>query len=162
MLKSRKITWVKTFEFLITDFEEDGRNIVVSRRKLLDKAVEKARKSFFKDLVVGSEMAGRVTKLMPFGAFVELIPGVEGLIHISELGWSRVENPSDVLQVGDSVTVKVLGMAPGEKSDQMKISLSIKQTIDDPWDTVAERFKEGDVLEGKVTRCAKIRGFCGD
>ncbi len=149
----------ETFEFLITDFEEDGRNIVVSRRKLLDKAVEKARKTFFKELVVGDEMQGRVTKLMPFGAFVELTPGVEGLVHISELGWSRVENPSDVLQVGDTVKVKVLGMAPDEKSNQMKISLSIKQTLDDPWETIKDRFKEGDVVEGKVTRCAPFGAF---
>ena len=149
----------ETFEFLITDFEEDGRNIVVSRRKLLDKAVAKARKNFFKDLVVGDEIKGRVTKLMPFGAFVELIPGVEGLIHISELGWSRVENPADVLQAGDSVKVKVLGMAPGEKPGQMKISLSIKQTVDDPWETVSERFRVGDVVEGKVTRCTQFGAF---
>ena len=149
----------ESFEFLITDFEEDGRNIVLSRRKLLSKAVEKAREGFYEDLVVGNELVGRVTKLMPFGAFVELIPGVEGLIHISELGWSRVEDPSDVLSVGDSVTVKVIGMAPSEKSDQMKISLSVKQTIDDPWDTVTERFKEGDVAEGKVTRCAQFGAF---
>lgn len=149
----------QTFEFLITDFEEDGRNIVVSRRKLLDKAVEKARKGFFRELVVGDEMTGRVTKLMPFGAFVELIPGVEGLIHISELGWSRVEAPSDVLQVGDTVTVKVLGAGPDEKSGQMKISLSIKQTEADPWLTVTDRFKEGDTVEGKVSRCAPFGAF---
>jgi len=149
----------ETFEFLITDFEEDGRNIVISRRKLLDKAVAKARKSFFKDLVVGDEIEGRVTKLMPFGAFVELIPGVEGLVHISELGWSRVENPADVLQVGDSVKVKVLGLSPGEKLDQMKVSLSIKQIGNDPWETVSQRFKEGDVVDGKVTRCAPFGAF---
>ncbi len=149
----------EVFEFLITDFEEDGRNIVVSRRRLLNKAVEKSRKTFFKELVVGDEMQGKVTKLMPFGAFVELAPGVEGLVHISELGWSRVENPSDVLQVGEAVKVKVLGVAPDEKSHQMKISLSIKQTLDDPWETLKERFKEGDVAEGKVTRCAPFGAF---
>ena len=149
----------QAFEFLITDFEESGRNIVLSRRRLLEKAVEKARKSFFEDLVVGSELTGRVTKLMPFGAFVELTPGVEGMVHISELGWSRVEKPSDVLQVGETVTVKVLGVALDQKSNQMKISLSIKQTADDPWLSVADRFKEGDVVEGKVSRCAPFGAF---
>jgi small subunit ribosomal protein S1 len=149
----------QTLEFLITDFEEEGRNIVVSRRKLLDQAVQKARKSFFQELVVGDQMPGKVTKLMPFGAFVELTSGVEGLVHISELGWSRVEEPADVLQVGDTVQVKVIGVAPDEKSDQMKISLSIKQTLEDPWLTVTERFKEGDVTEGKVTRCAPFGAF---
>ena len=149
----------QAFEFLITDFEESGRNIVLSRRKLLEKAVEKARKRFLEDLVVGSELTGRVTKLMPFGAFVELTPGVEGMVHISELGWSRVEKPSDVLHVGETVTVKVLGVAPDEKSNQMKISLSIKQTADDPWLSVADRFEEGDVVEGKVSRCAPFGAF---
>ncbi|EFK05483.1 putative ribosomal protein S1 [delta proteobacterium NaphS2] len=149
----------EAFEFLITDFEESGRNIVLSRRKLLEKAVQKARKSFLENLVVGSELTGRVTKLMPFGAFVELTPGVEGMVHISELGWSRVEKPSDVLQVGETVMVKVLGVAPDEKSKQMKISLSIKQTADDPWLSVTDRFKEGDVVEGKVSRCAPFGAF---
>ncbi len=149
----------ETFEFLITDFEEDGRNIVVSRRKLLDKAVAKARESFYEDFGVGDEMKGRVTKLMPFGVFVELVPGVEGLVHISELGWSRVENPADVLKVGDDVQVKVVGMSLGEKPGQMKISLSIKQTVADPWDTVSQRFKEGEVVEGTVTRCMQFGVF---
>ncbi len=149
----------ETFEFLITDFEERGRNIVLSRRKLLEKAAEKARKGFFEELVIGSEMTGRVTKLMSFGAFVELIPGVEGMVHISELGWSRVEDPSEVVKVGDSVTVKVLGVTPDEKSGQMKISLSIKQTSDDPWLSVTDRFKEGDMVEGKVSRCAPFGAF---
>ncbi len=148
-----------TFEFLITDFEEGGRNIVISRRKLLEQAAKKVREDFFKDLVVGSVLTGRVTKLMPFGAFVELAPGVEGMVHISELGWSRVENPSDVLKAGDTVTVKVLGVAPDEKSNQMKISLSIKQTAPDPWLSVTDRLSVGDVVEGKVSRCASFGAF---
>ena len=149
----------QTYEFLITEFDEDDRNIVVSRRKLLNRAVEKARQSFYADLTVGDVMEGRVTKLMPFGAFVELAPGVEGMIHISELGWSRVENPDEVLHVGESVRVKVIGMEPSEKSDQLKIALSIKQTLGDPWETVDQRYHEGDAVRGKVTRCLDFGAF---
>lgn len=149
----------QAYEFLITEFDEEGRNIVLSRRKLLDRALEKVRESFYAKLVVGDLMEGRVTKLMPFGAFVELAPGVEGMIHISELGWSRVENPDEVLHVGESVRVKVIGMEPGEKSDQLKIALSIKQTLEDPWETVDQRYQEGNTIPGKVTRCLDFGAF---
>ena len=149
----------QAYEFLITEFDEEGRNIVLSRRKLLDRALEKVRESFYADLAVGDLMEGRVTKLMPFGAFVELTPGVEGMIHISELGWSRVENPDEVLHVGESVRVKVIGIEPSEKSDQLKIALSIKQTLEDPWETVGQRYHEGDAVTGKVTQCLDFGAF---
>ena len=149
----------QVYEFLITEFDEDGRNIVVSRRKLLNRAVEKARQAFYADLTMDDLIEGRVTKLMPFGAFVGLAPGVEGMIHISELGWSRVENPDEVLHVGESVQVKVIGIEPSEKSDQLKIALSIKQTLEDPWETVDQRYHEGDAVRGKVTRCLDFGAF---
>jgi len=149
----------QAYEFLITEFDEDDRNIVLSRRKLLDRAVEKTRQSFYADLRMDDLIEGRVTKLMPFGAFVELAPGVEGMIHISELGWSRVENPDDVIHVGEAVRVKVIGMEPSEKSDRLKIALSIKQTLEDPWETVDQRYHEGDAVRGKVTRCLDFGAF---
>ena len=149
----------QVYEFLITEFDEDGRNIVVSRRKLLNRAVEKARQAFYAELTMDDLIEGRVTKLMPFGAFVGLAPGVEGMIHISELGWSRVENPDEVLHVGESVQVKVIGIEPSEKSDQLKIALSIKQTLEDPWETVDQRYHEGDAVRGKVTRCLDFGAF---
>jgi len=86
----------ETYLFLITEFEEDGRNIVISRRKLLEKEQEKGRKAFFGEIAAGAQMEGRITKLMPFGVFVELFPGVEGMIHLSELSWSRVEKPDEI------------------------------------------------------------------
>ena len=149
----------QVYEFLITEFDEDGRNIVVSRRKLLNRAVEKARQAFYAELTMDDLIEGRVTKLMPFGAFVELASGVEGMIHISELGWSRVENPDEVLHVGESVQVKVIGIEPSEKSDQLKIALSIKQTLEDPWEPVDQRYHEGDAVRGKVTRCLDFGAF---
>jgi small subunit ribosomal protein S1 len=96
---------------------------------------------------------------MPYGAFVELIPGVEGMVHISELSWSRVKTTDEIVRPGDSVSVKVIAIADGEKKHQKKISLSMKQMDSDPWDTVIEKFQPGDKVVGKVTRCMKFGAF---
>jgi small subunit ribosomal protein S1 len=149
----------QTLSFLIKRFEEKGRNIVISRRDLLEQEQAAARKEFFKTLTVGDDLVGTVTKLMPFGAFVELVPGVEGLVHISELGWSRVEHPEQAVQPGEKVTVKLIKMAAGEGSKPAKISLSIKQTSGNPWDTVTETVKNGAKMNGRVTRIMPFGAF---
>ncbi|MFO7970464.1 MAG: S1 RNA-binding domain-containing protein, partial [Desulfobacterales bacterium] len=149
----------QTHEFLITQFEKNGRNIVVSRRKILAKAMEKEKQAFFTRLNTGDAFEGRVTKLMPYGAFVELIPGVEGLVHISELSWSRVKTAQEIVRPGDTVLVKVIAIADDDKKNQKKISLSIKQLDSNPWDTVTEKFQPGDKVTGKVTRCMKFGAF---
>jgi len=149
----------QTYEFLIVQFEENGRNIVVSRRKLLAQAMEKEKEVFFSTLKKGDILKGRVIKLMPYGAFVELIPGVEGMVHISELSWSRVEKIEEIVRPEDTVTVKVIDMADGDKKNQKKISLSMRQLDSDPWDTVSEKIHPGDKLIGKVTRCMKFGVF---
>ena len=148
-----------TLQFLVTRFEENGRNIVLSRKALLEAELKEAQKAFFKDFAVGSVISGSITKLMPYGAFVEITPGVEGMVHISELSWSRVEKPEDILKTGEDVRVKVIGFEQNDKNGQYKISLSMKQATDDPWLVVDERFKEGDKLSGKVTRLAKFGAF---
>jgi len=149
----------QTYEFLITQFEENGRNIVVSRRKLLAQAMEKEKEVFFSTLKKGDILKGRVIKLMPYGAFVELIPGVEGMVHISELSWSRVEKIEESLRPDDMITVKVIDIADGDKKHQKKISLSTRQLDSDPWDTVSEKVRPGDKVIGKVTRCMKFGVF---
>lgn len=143
----------QTFEFLITQFEEGGKNIVVSRRVLLEQEQQKNRETYVQTLVVGSTVQGRVTKLMPFGAFVELVPGVEGMIPISEMAWSRTEKVEDVMAVGDMVSAKLIVLS-GEK-----ITLSLKQVSGDPWETVLDRYKQGDTLRGKVMRLTKFGAF---
>jgi small subunit ribosomal protein S1 len=148
-----------TYQFLITQFEEDGGNIVVSRRELLHRELEKEREKFQGALAVGAELAGKVTRLVPYGAFVELFPGIEGMVHISELSWSRVEKPDEVLTRGDKLKFKVIGIEEGESAGHLRIGLSIKQLTGDPWDTVGERFHEGDRATGKVTRCAEFGAF---
>jgi small subunit ribosomal protein S1 len=147
------------YEFLITQFEDHGKNIVVSRRKILAKVLEKEKASFLSTLKIDDVVEGRVSKLMPYGAFVELIPGLEGMVHISELSWSRMEKPEQVVQVDDRVLVKVLGIADGEKKNTKKISLSMKQVEEDPWNQVSEKFNSGDKVNGTVTRCMDFGVF---
>jgi small subunit ribosomal protein S1 len=149
----------KTYPFLIVRFEESGRNIVVSRRSLLEQEAEVGKKKFLENVKVGAVLQGKVTTLMPYGAFVELFPGVEGMVHVSELSWSRVEKPEEVLTVGDLLTVKVTGIEPGKKADQLKISLSVKQVTGNPWESEEELFRIGDKIRGKVTRCTNFGAF---
>lgn len=149
----------KVYSFLITRFEENGRNIVVSRRELLKKQQDAEQKEIYKKLTLDSEWDGRVTRLMPFGAFVDIGAGIEGMVHVSELSWSRVETPQDVVRIGDSLRVRVIGLKPAEGKERAKISLSAKQLQSHPWDSLEDKFKVGDVLDGKVTRCAKFGAF---
>ena len=145
--------------FLITKFEEQGRNIVVSRRRLLEKEQAEIQRAFLEKTAPGALCEGRVTRLAPFGAFVELAPGLEGLVHISELGWSRVDDPKDVVAEGDSVTVKILAIEEGDKPGRKKIGLSIKQAQGDPWQTEIERFQPEMVVPARITRCAPFGAF---
>ncbi len=149
----------ETFSFLITQFDEDGRNIVVSRRKILEKELEKRRKEFFEEIAIGMQIEGRVTRLMPYGAFVELLPGIEGMIHISEMSWSRTESPEGIIKPGDIITVKIVGIEQEKLPGDRKLSLSMKQITGDPWNTVEGTFSIGDKVSGKVTRCVKFGAF---
>jgi small subunit ribosomal protein S1 len=145
--------------FLITRLEGGGKNIVVSRRKLLAMEQEAAQKAFFETLQPDAVLEGRVTRVVPYGAFVEIGPGVEGMVHVSELSWSRVSTPQDAVAPGDGVRVKVLDIGEGQKPGQKKISLSIKQVDLNPWETVRDRFRAGARVRGKVTRCAPFGAF---
>jgi small subunit ribosomal protein S1 len=149
----------QTFSFLVTQFEARGRNIVVSRRRLLEKEREANREAFMADLKLGSLHEGRVVRVVPFGAFVELVPGVEGLVHVSELSWSRVAEAGDVVREGDRLTVKLLDIKPSEGRQAPKIALSLKQAGDDPWTTEIARFQVGEVVPAKITRCAPFGAF---
>lgn len=143
----------KTFNFMITEFAEEGKNIILSRRVLLEQEQEKSKAAFRQDLAEGQSVTGRVVRVMPFGAFVELTPGIEGLIPISEMGWARVEKVEDILHQGDTVTVRVISLSPE------KITLSVKQISADPWDNAADKYSQGQKLKGKVTRTAKFGAF---
>lgn len=147
----------KMFPFLITKLEKGGRNIVVSRRLLLEREQAENLEVLLAEMHEGDVREGTVTRLAPFGAFVELVPGVEGLVHVSELSWSRVAQADEAVSVGDRVRVKIQGIAKGEKGT--RISLSIKAVTDDPWKDVAARLTVGDVVSGKVVRLAPFGAF---
>ena len=149
----------QTFPFIIKRFEERGRNIVISRRDILQKEMEASREAFMAQLDEEAVFEGTVVRIMPFGAFVALAPGVEGLVHISELSWSRLDTPEQAVKVGDRLQVKLLGIKDGDKPGTKKISLSVKQAMGDPWADAPNRVRVGDKLMGKVTRCANFGAF---
>ena len=148
----------QTHAFLIMQLAENGKNIVVSRRKLLSQEQEKVQKEFLEGVRNGDVLTGTVSRLMPFGAFVEVAPGLEGMVHISELGWSRVETAGEVVAVGDVVSARLIGLEKQDKG-RVKLSLSIKQVQEDPWNSVAQTFNIGDKIKGKVTRCMDFGAF---
>jgi small subunit ribosomal protein S1 len=164
----------KSFDFRITQFSEGGRNIVVSRKKLLVEERELGTASFLEETKDGAIVTGKVVRMEPFGAFVELAPGVDGLVHVSEIAWSRIGDPSEVLTLGQEVTVKLLRREV--VNGRAKISLSIKQATarpetpatkstgntakdgvlgeGDPW----AKYAVGQPYEGKVLR-KEVYGF---
>ena len=149
----------QSLNFLIITFEENGRNIVLSRRKLLEREQEAARKEFYQTLKVDDIIDGTVTRIMPYGAFVRLSSGVEGMVHVSELSWSKTAKPELVVNVSDTVRVKVIGIEPDKRPGMLKISLSMKQLTEDPWVSVGEHFHEGDKIQGTVTHCTNFGAF---
>ena len=146
------------YSFLINKLEGNGRNIVLSRRKLLEKEQKEQARAFEQEVQEGDILEGEVVRLMPYGAFVALDSGVEGMVHVSEISWSRIENPEDMLQVGGKVRVKMLSMER-DKKGQLKISLSMKQVTEDPWQSITEKFKSGDKVTGKVTKNMDFGSF---
>jgi small subunit ribosomal protein S1 len=144
----------KKLAFRITDYENRGRNIVLSRREILEEERENVVAHLRKTLCVGDVVSGNVTRLAPYGAFVD-IGGIEGLIPMAELAWGRVASVSDVLAPGEGVTVKVLDL----EWEKGRITLSLKETQEDPWATARERYKEGSVIIGQVMRLAPFGAF---
>jgi small subunit ribosomal protein S1 len=148
----------QTLRFLITRVEGKGRNVVVSRRQLLEHEQAQAIGEFLSTVREGQEIEGPVTRVVPFGAFVEVAPGIEGLVHISELGWSRSLSPQEMVSVGTMVKAKVLRIKD-EGKGRLRIDLSVKQTAADPWDAVSSTVAAGSKIEGTVTRTAPFGAF---
>lgn len=140
--------------FRITDYGEKGRNIIVSRRVLLEEEQQRLKDEAQAGLEEGMKVTGTVTSLQDFGAFVD-IGGLEGLIPISEIGWARVQDVRDVLSVGQQVQV-VIKTIDREKE---RISLSLKDTLADPWEQVVEKYPEGSFHTGSVARLATFGAF---
>ncbi len=142
----------KKFEFLITQFDARARNIVVSRRKLLDSQKVENEGEFMNKFKAGDIVEATVNRFEKFGAFMGLGGGVEGLCHISEIGWSRLADPAEVLSLGQSVQVKILNIA--EVDGRLKISLSVKAAggEGDPWMQVPQNFPLGSQHDGVVEK----------
>jgi small subunit ribosomal protein S1 len=139
----------KKFEFMITKFEQGGRNIVVSRRKVMDMEKLENQGSFMDSHKVGDFLSGRVTRIENYGAFVELLPGIDGLVHISEVSWSRLQHPSEGLALGQEINVKILKIEE-DALGRLKISLSRKQAEEDPWNEVTKELPVGSVHAAKI------------
>ncbi len=140
--------------FRITKYEP--RNLVLSRRALVEEEREKLAAVTRKKLEIGLVVRGKVVGFKPFGAFVD-IGGLEGMLHVSELGYSRIEKPEDVLKLGQEVDVAILKIEPGEKGE--RISLSLKALANDPWNDATAHLREGQRVKGKVTRLQPFGAF---
>jgi small subunit ribosomal protein S1 len=145
----------RVYRFRIVEYKDGGRNIVVSRRALLEEEQKAAAAEVRRSIVAGAVMTGRVASVREFGAFVDLGGGVQGLLHVSEMGWARVSDASQVVKAGDEITVKVLRV----DDNSQKISLGLKQLAEDPWSRVNDTYRAGQVYSGRVTRIADFGAF---
>ena len=148
----------QTYQFKILELSEDGRNIVVSRRALLQADRESQANATRESLTLGDNLEGVITRLVPFGAFVD-IGGIEGLVHISQISHQRVGDPSDVLKEGQTVQVKVLEIQNLGLGRSERISLSIKALATDPWPETASSMVPGQDVSGRVTRLVDFGVF---
>jgi small subunit ribosomal protein S1 len=144
--------------FRVSRIEGGGRNVVVTRRALLEEEAATSAAGVWERLAVGDVVTGTVSSLRDFGAFVDL-GGVEGLVHVSEIGHTRVAHPSEVLSVGQTVEAKVARLERPEPGGRGRISLSIKALAPDPWSLVAEQFRVGTSVRGTVRRLEAFGAF---
>lgn len=145
----------RVYRFRIIEYKEGGKNLVVSRRALLEEEQKASAAEVRSSIVEGAVIIGRVVSVREFGAFVDLGGGVQGLLHISEMAWVRVVDPSQVVKPGDEITVKVLRV----DADGTKISLGLKQLAADPWSRADETYQSGQMRTGRVTRVAPFGAF---
>src|SRR5216117_2947721 len=138
----------------VIELNRSRNNVVLSRRAVLEDERKETRQAILDRLNPGDVVDGQISNIVDFGAFVDL-DGMDGLIHISELSWSHVNHPSEVLDIGQTVEVKVLDI----DRERQRISLGLKQTQSDPWQQVLEQHKEVDVVEGKVTKVVTFGAF---
>jgi small subunit ribosomal protein S1 len=138
----------------VIELNRSRNNVVLSRRAVLEEERKEQRQQILDRLQPGDVVEGQISNIVDFGAFVDL-DGMDGLIHISELSWSHVNHPSEVLEIGQTVRVKVLDI----DRDRQRISLGLKQTQSDPWQQVIDSYQEGDVVEGRVTKVVTFGAF---
>ncbi|MCK5796884.1 MAG: S1 RNA-binding domain-containing protein [Deltaproteobacteria bacterium] len=149
----------ETLEFRVIEFKEGGRNIVVSRRALLEEEQKERAEEIKDQLFEGAEFDGRVATLQPYGAFVD-IGGIQGMVHISQISHARIEHPNEVLSEGQTVRVQIVKVEPDPKHpERQRIALSMKALLGDPWDEQVSLLREGENVEGKVVRIQPFGAF---
>jgi small subunit ribosomal protein S1 len=141
-------------ETKVIELNRSRNNVVLSRRAVLEEERKEVRQQILDRLQPGLVVEGQISNIVDFGAFVDL-DGIDGLIHISELSWSHVNHPSEILNIGDTVQVKVLDI----DRDRQRISLGLKQTQEDPWQRIVDTYNVGDELAGKVTKVVTFGAF---
>lgn len=144
----------QTIRVKVIEMEKNRNKVILSRRKVLEEEREQAKEAFWAAVEEGQIREGTVKSLMDFGAFIDL-GGVDGLLHISEMSYGRIKHPSQVLKEGDAIKVKVLRL----DREKEKVSLGLKQVLPDPWESVAERYPEGTIIDGTVARLATFGAF---
>mgnify|MGYP001294170790 FL=1 len=135
----------KEFDFQIVKVDESRKNLVVSRKAILQESLNEKREEIMSQIKVDGKISGIVKNITDFGAFVDL-GGIDGLIHITDFSWGRINHPSEVVSIGDKVEVKVIEY----NEETSRISLGMKQLIDNPWKKIAEKYNVGDIISGKV------------
>jgi small subunit ribosomal protein S1 len=145
----------RVYAFRIVEYKDGGRNLVVSRRAVLEEEQQAHAAEIRRAIVPGAVLTGRVVSVRDFGAFVNLGAGIQGLLHVSEIGWSRVSDPAEMLAAGEEITVKVLRV----DDDGQRIALGLKQLTEDPWSTAAATYQTGQSYKGRVVRHARFGVF---
>ncbi|MGI6033134.1 MAG: 30S ribosomal protein S1 [Coriobacteriales bacterium] len=144
----------ETLEARVIEMDRNRNNVVLSRRVVLEEGRKAERAEVLSKLAKGMRLKGTVSSIVDFGAFVDL-GGIDGLVHISELSWSHVNHPSEVVKVGQEVEVEVLDV----DMNRERISLGLKQTTEDPWRTLVKNYPVGAIVEGRVTKLVPFGAF---
>ena len=153
--KNAKESIGQTFPMLVTEFDRRRKNVVVSERAILDKVRDKRKGELFEKFNVDDMIKGTVSRIVEYGAFVDLGDGVEGLIHRNDLSWSVISNPREVVQPGEEIEARILKM----DAEKGKISLGLKQKKDNPWETVDGRYQVGKKYHGRVKNLMDFGAF---
>jgi len=144
----------QTLRLKIIEVERDKNNVVLSAKKVIEAERAESKKETLDNLEESDVVNGTVTKLVDFGAFIDL-GGIEGLLHISEMSWGRIDHPTEILEEGQEVEVKVLGV----NKEEERISLGLKQLLPDPWEEFARKHYEGEKIDGKITKIVDFGAF---
>ena len=144
----------QTFDFKVIKISNERKNIIISRRELIEGTMAEKKAALLASLQKGEIRKGRVKNITDFGAFIDL-DGIDGLLHITDMSWGRIKHPSEMLKVGQELDVMVLDV----DQEKERISLGLKQTTENPWSTISEQFPVGSRVQGKVVNLAAYGAF---